>query len=65
MAKQKPVKVITKIVRGDEIIPYDSLSKEEKIAFGKRLNQRANRAVEAAHGYTLEFIDEPPKTVTA
>ena len=38
MAK-KPLKVITKIVREDGIIPYDSLSEQEKVEFGKRLNQ--------------------------
>lgn len=65
MAKQEPLKVISKIVRGDEVILYDSLSEEEKGEFGRRMNQRAIRAVAAAHGYTVDFIDEPPDTVTA
>lgn len=65
MAKQEPLKVITKIVRGDEIIPYDSLSREEKVEFGKRLNQRAISAVAQAHGCTVDFLDDPPDTVTA
>ena len=65
MAKQEPLKVITKIVRGDEVILYDSLSEKEKAEFGKRLNQRAISAVANAHGYTVDFLDEPPDTVTA
>lgn len=64
MAK-KPLKVITKIVRENGIIPYDSLSEQEKVEFGKRLNQRAISAVAKAHGYTVDFLDEPPDTVTA
>ena len=63
MAK-KPLKVITKIVREDGI-PYDSLSEQEKVEFGKRLNQRAIEAVAKAHGYTVDFLDDPPDTVTA
>ena len=65
MAKQEPLKVITKIVRGDEVIPYDDLSREEKAEFGKRLNQRAISAVAQAHGYKVDFIDKPPATETA
>ena len=54
-----------KIVREDGIIPYDSLSEQEKAEFGKRLNQRAIEAVAKAHGYTVDFLDDPPDTVTA
>ncbi len=32
--------------------------------FGKRLNQRAIEAVAKAHGYTVDFLDDPPDTVT-
>ena len=39
MAKKEPLKVITKIVRADGIIPYDSLSEQEKAEFGKRMNR--------------------------
>ena len=63
---KKPLKVITKIVREDGIIPYDSLSEQEKAEFGKRLNQRIiDEAVAKAHGYTVDFLDDPPDTVTA
>lgn len=65
MAKQEPLKVITKIVRGDEVIPYDSLSEKEKAEFGKRLNQRAISAVAKAHGFVVDFVDKPPATETA
>lgn len=65
MAKQEPLKVITKIIRGDEVILYDDLSREEKAEFGKRMNQRAISAVAKAHGYSVDFIDSPPKTETA
>ena len=43
----------------------DSLSEQEKAEFGKRLNQRAIEAVAKAHGYTVDFLDDPPDTVTA
>lgn len=62
MAKKEPLKVITKIVRADGIIPYDSLSEQEKAEFGKRLNRRAISAVAQAHGCTAEFIDEETAT---
>ena len=64
MAK-KPLKVITKIVRQVGISHNDSLSEQEKAEFGKRLNQRAIEAVAKAHGYTVDFLDDPPDTVTA
>ena len=65
MAKKEPLKVITKIVRADGIIPYDSLSEQEKAEFGKRMNRRALEAVAKAHGYTVDFLDDPPEVVTA
>lgn len=63
--KKEPLKVITKIVRADGIIPYDSLSEQEKAEFGKRMNRRAIEAVAKAHGYTVDFLDDPPEVVTA
>ena len=63
MAKKEPLKVITKIVRADGIIPYDSLSEQEKAEFG--MNRRAIEAVAKAHGYTVDFLDDPPEVVTA
>ena len=65
MAKKEPLKVITKIIRGDEVILYDSLSEQEKAEFGKRMNRRAIEAVAKAHGYTVDFLDDPPEVVTA
>ena len=62
MAKKEPLKVITKIIRGDEVIIYDLMSEEEKEEFGKRLNRRAISAVAQAHGCTAEFIDEETAT---
>lgn len=65
MAKQEPLKVITKVVRGDEIILYDDLSREEKAEFGKRMNRRAIRAVAKLHGYEVEFIESSPSNETS
>ena len=62
MAKQEPLKVITKVVRGDEVILYDSLSKEEKADLAKKLNRRAIAAVEKTHGRTVEFVEVPKET---
>lgn len=62
MAKREPLKVITKVVRGDEVVLYDSLSKEEKKDLAKKLNQRAIEAVEKAHGCTVEFIEGVKET---
>lgn len=65
MAKREPLKVITKIVRADGIVSYDSLSEQEKAEFGERMNRRAIEAVAKAHGYTVEFLDDPPDVGTA
>ena len=65
MAKQEPLKVIIKVVRGNEIIPYENLTEEEKDELGKRLTQRAINAVAKRRGCEVEFFDSPPETVTA
>ena len=68
MAKQEPLKVISKIVREDGVVLYDSLSDEEKAAFWKRANRRAIEAVERLRGNTVEFLDDDDDatdTVTA
>lgn len=65
MAKKEPLRVITKLVREDGIVLYDSLSEKEKGEFGTRMNRRAIEAVAKAHGCTVEFLDDPPDTVTA
>ena len=65
MAKQKPLTWTAKVVRGDEVIPYDSLSEEEKDELGKRLTRKGIEAVARARGCEVEFRDPPPGTVTA
>lgn len=56
--QQEPLEVIVKIVRGDGIILYASMSEEEKRAFGKRLNRRAIAAVENRRGNSVEFWEK-------
>ena len=58
MAKQEPLNVIVKVVRGDEIIPYDILTDEEKNELGKRITQRSIQAVARLRGYEVEFFDD-------
>ena len=61
----KPLKVEIMVSRKDGVVPYDSLTEQEKVDLGKRLNQRANRAAAQANGLDVDFVDLPPKTVTA
>lgn len=65
MAKKGPLKVNIFISRKDGVVPYESLTEQEKIDFGKRMNQRAIRAAALANGYEVEFTDLPPKAGTA
>ena len=60
MAKKEPLKWTAVVVRGDEYIPYESLTEEEKRDLAKRLNQRAIRAVARLRGYDVEFFDATP-----
>ena len=60
MAKKEPLKWTAVVVRGDEHIPYESLTEEEKRDLAKRLNQRAIQAVARLHGYEVEFFDATP-----
>jgi len=53
------------VVRGGEAVPYETLTKEEKGELGKKLNQRAVKAVAANRGYDVKFYDSPPATETA
>lgn len=54
----KPLKVEVYVSKGNgEAIPYDSLTKEEKIQLGKRINRRAIAAVMAQRGYKVRFED--------
>ena len=61
----KPLKVEIMVSRKDGVVPYDSLTEREKVDLGKRLNQRAIRAAAQANGLDVDFVDLPPKTVTA
>ena len=61
----KPLKVEIMVSRKDGVVPYDSLTEREKVDLGKRLNQRAIRAAVQANGLDVDFVDLPPKTVTA
>ena len=65
MAKKEPLTWTAKVVRGDEVIPYDSLTEEEKDELGKRLTRRSIEAIAKARGCEVEFHDPPPGTVTA
>lgn len=60
---QKPLKVNVHVVTKSGVIPYDSLSPEEKKELGIRLNRRAMQAAARADGYVLEFDDSPSTEV--
>ena len=53
------------IVKGDEIIPYDTLSEAEKDAVGLTVRKAGINAVANAKGCDVEFHDTPTGTVTA
>lgn len=65
MAKQKPLTWTAKVVRGDEVIPYESLTEKEKDELGIRLTRRSIEVVERMNGREIEWIEPPPDTVTA
>lgn len=65
MAKQEPLKWTAKVVRGDEVIPYESLSEEEKDNLGVNMTRRSIEAVERMRGREIDWIKTPPDTVTA
>ena len=65
MAKHKPLTWTAKVVRGDEVIPYESLTEEEKNGLRKRLNRRSIEAVERSRGNEVIWHNSPPDTVTA
>lgn len=54
---QKPLKINVHVVTKSGVIPYHSLSPEEKEELGIRLNRRALQAAARAEGYELEFDD--------
>ena len=58
MAKQEPLKWTAKVVRGDKVIPYESLSEGEKDELGKRLTRRSIEAVARVRGCEVEFFDD-------
>ncbi len=57
---QKPLKVDIYVRMKDKVIPYETLSYDEKKALGIRLNRRGMQAAARVEGYELEFFD-PPK----
>ena len=65
MAKHKPLTWTAKVVRGDEVIPYESLTEKEKDELGIRLTRRSIEVVERMNGREIEWIEPPPDTVTA
>lgn len=65
MAKHKPLTWTAKVVRGDEVIPYESLSEEEKDNLGVNMTRRSIEAVERMRGREIDWIETPPDTVTA
>ena len=65
MAKQKPLTWTAKVVRGDDVIPYECLTEEEKDELGKRLTRRSIEAVERSRGNEVIWHNPPPDTVTA
>ena len=65
MAKKEPLKWTAKVIRGDEVIPYESLTEKEKDELGIRLTRRSIEVVERMNGREIEWIEPPPDTVTA
>lgn len=65
MAKQKLMKWTANIVRGDEVIPYETLTEEEKAQYGIRMERTAIEAVERSRGNEVIWHNHPPDTVTA
>ncbi|MCQ4937384.1 hypothetical protein [Anaerotignum propionicum] len=57
---QEPLKVDIYVRMKDKVIPYETLSHDEKIALGIQLNRRGMQAAARAEGYELEFFN-PPK----
>jgi hypothetical protein len=65
MAKQKPLTWTAKVVRGDDVIPYETLTEEEKVQYGIRMERTAIEAVERPRGNEVIWHNHPPDTVTA
>ena len=65
MAKQEPMKWTAKVVRGDEVIPYESLTEEEQNERRIKWDRKGIEAVERMKGREIDWIETPPDTVTA
>ena len=65
MAKKEPLKWTAKVVRGDEVIPYESLSEEEKDELRIKWDRTGIKEVERMRGREIDWIETPPDTVTA
>lgn len=53
----KPLEVEIFVRRGEELLPYDTLTEAEKEALARSLNERAIRAVAELRGYDVQFYD--------
>ena len=56
---QKPLKVNIYVCMKDKTVPYNTLSSDEKMELGIRLNRRGLQAAARVEGYELEFFDLP------
>lgn len=65
MAKQEPMKWTAKVVRGDEVIPYESLTEEEQNERRIKWDRKGIEAVEQSRGNEVIWHNPPPDTVTA
>ena len=51
-----------KVVRGDEIIPWDDIPREEQIQLSRKWNLQAAQAVAHRHGYVIA-ARQPKKNI--
>lgn len=64
MGKRKGIPSFSiKVVRGDEIIPWEDIPREEQIELSKKWNLRAMQAVARRHGYIIEEKKQESKTL--
>ena len=65
MAKKQPLTWTANVVRGGNVIPYESLTDEEKDALGRRLTRKSIESVARSRGLEVEFSNHLSGTVTA
>ncbi|WP_304509907.1 hypothetical protein [Anaerotignum sp.] len=56
---KKLPKVNIHVCTKDGVVPYDSLSYEEKNSLAISMNRRAIRAAASVEGFDVEFFDPP------